>query len=457
MRILLITHQFLPDHTTGTEVLTGQVALELVRRGHEVRIFTGYPVRKATELRTRFDRYAYRGIRVDRYFHTEQAPIGSQTNPAEIEYENHCVADWLRSHLAEWRPDVVHFFHLKYISASAIRVCHEQRLLTVLTPTDFWLICPTVQLLLPDGSLCAGPDARGVNCLRHAVANTRSPGVRRVFDLLPDRVVTWLVQLSDVPPIGRIKPFALAKALAGRRDTLRQRAEFLGHVLAPTRFMQRMLSSNGICPDRISLCRFGIDSEGYVQPAVRRGSSARLRIGFIGSLARPKGAHVLVGAVRATRAELPVELKLYGDPNVYPTYTRELVELAGNDPRIRFCGTFPNEHIGSILAELDVLVIPSIWYENTPLVIYSAQAAGCPIVASDLPGIAEVVRDGVDGLLFPPGDTRALATLVEALCGDRQRVARLADNVPEPKSIGGYVDDIEATYVRLKAERGSTD
>ena len=136
MRILLITHQFLPDYTTGTEVLTGQVALELVRRGHEVRVVTGYPVRKAHELPKRFDRYTYRGIRVDRYFHTEHAPVGSQTNPAEIEYENHCVADWLRGYLAEWLPDVVHFFHLKYISASAIRVCQEQSLPTVLTPTD---------------------------------------------------------------------------------------------------------------------------------------------------------------------------------------------------------------------------------------------------------------------------------------------------------------------------------
>ncbi|MBK7766259.1 MAG: glycosyltransferase [Sulfuritalea sp.] len=60
------------------------------------------------------------------------------------------------------------------------------------------------------------------------------------------------------------------------------------------------------------------------------------------------------------------------------------------------------------MAELDVLVVPSLWHENSPLVIYSAQAARCPVIGSDVEGIAEVVRDDVDGLLFQRGNVAAL-------------------------------------------------
>lgn len=456
MRILLTVHQFFPEHTNGTEVLTHRVARELVQRGHEIRIITGYPVKQAPGAGSRFDQYEYRGLQVYRYFHQESATVGEQTNIAELEYDNHLFNNWLRQFLKDWQPDIAHFFHLKNLSAATIDVCHDFGIPMVMTPTDFWLICPTVQLLLPNGKLCSGPDGSSVNCLRHAVTNTQSANVGRFFGALPDALLSGMVRLARCVPFATWPPFSFASALAGRSAFLQQRARLLDHVVVPTRLMERMLASNGIRPKRISFCRFGIDLSSFMPASAKRGSAEKLRIGFIGSLAHPKGAHVLVDALRRTPAQLPVELQIYGSPAVYPSYAAQLRQLAGSDPRIRFCGSFPNEDIGKIFATIDVFVIPSLWYENTPLVIYSAQAAGCPILASNLAGMAEVIRDGIDGQLFPPGDSAALATLITNLCTDRAMVGKLADNAPHPKSIAQYTDEIEDIYREILSSRKAT-
>ena len=156
MRILLTVHEFLPEHSAGTEVLTLTSALALRERGHDVRILTGFHARTPLSDHERFDRYEYRGIPVDR-FKRSAGPMGSQANFVETEYNNLLVAAHFERLLDGYRPDVVHFFHLMRLSASLVDVCSRRRLPMVFTPTDFWFMCPTVHLRLPDGAHCDGP------------------------------------------------------------------------------------------------------------------------------------------------------------------------------------------------------------------------------------------------------------------------------------------------------------
>jgi glycosyltransferase involved in cell wall biosynthesis len=65
---------------------------------------------------------------------------------------------------------------------------------------------------------------------------------------------------------------------------------------------------------------------------------------------------------------------------------KSLEESIIPNDNIKFCGTFPNKDIFTIFETIDVLIVPSVWFENTPLVIYSAQASNCPVIGSDLPG-----------------------------------------------------------------------
>ena len=124
MKILLTTHVFLPDYSSGTEILTLNAARELQSLGHEVEICTGFPARSGLADYERFDTYEYEGFQIKRFLH-DAAPMGGQSNAAEAEYNNLFFARWFKGYLQQFRPDIVHFFHLGLLSASAIDVCHE--------------------------------------------------------------------------------------------------------------------------------------------------------------------------------------------------------------------------------------------------------------------------------------------------------------------------------------------
>jgi glycosyltransferase involved in cell wall biosynthesis len=450
VRVLLTTHVFLPDYASGTETLTFNTAKELQRLGHEVEICTGFPARPGLADDERFDVYEYEGIPVRRFLH-DNAPMGGQSNVVEAEYNNTFYAHWFRGYLQQFRPDVVHFFHLQLLSASTIDVCQELGVPMVMTPTDFWLICPNVQLRLPDNSLCRGPDRDSVNCMRHAVSIKQSPRVAKVFNLLPNRAVATMIWGINQGAFSGSWFSPMVRALDQRAAFLRERMNRLDRAVVPTRLMEEMLVANGLNPDKVVYSRFGIRSlprEPHC-PDV----AGKLRIGFIGGLGEHKGAHLLIAAVRRLSTVDDLELRIYGRTDLNPAYFAKLQGLAEADPRIHFCETFPNEIIGKIFAGLDVLVVPSIWYENSPLVIYSAQAAGCPVIASNLGGMAEVVEHEKNGLLFEAGDVAGLSSAIERLVGDRQLLQQLAANAIKPKSISDYVSELQIIYEQVLIER----
>lgn len=448
MKVLLTTHVFLPDHGAGTEILTLSVAKELQRLGHEVEICTGFLSRTGQRPSRQSDSYEYAGIKVNRFFH-DAAPLDGQLNAVEAEYNNPVFAAWFRQYLARFKPDLMHFFHLWLLSASAIDVCHELNIPMVMTPTDFWLICPNNQLRLPDNSPCAGPDRNSVNCIKHAVSSAQPPYVSRIFNLLPNRVVAAMIGLLDRGAFSGAWFSPMVRDLHRRAGFLRQRMNMLDRVIVPSRLMERMLVNNGLRPEKVVFSPFGISS---IAPGERPSHDAtgKLRVGFIGGLSEHKGAHVLISAVRSLPPHVPLELKIYGRSTDFPKYFEKLQMLAEEDPRIHFCGTFPNDTIGEIFAGLDVLVVPSIWHENTPLVIYSAQASGCPVIASDLEGMAEVVEHERNGLLFEPGNIAELGRAIERLAQHPDMLHRLATNATKPKQISEYVEELQDIYIDVQ-------
>ena len=451
MKILLTVHQFYPDSSCGTETLTLDTAIELKRLGHEVTIFTGFHTKKPLSDSERFDSYEYRGMHVDRFYH-HRVPMGGQGSLAEAEHSNTFFGEYFRAYLKRLKPDVVHFFHMHRMSASMVDVCYEAGVPMVMTPTDFWLVCPTFQLLLPDNSLCQGPDASGVNCLRHVVALSQSRAVTAAFSLLPNRIVASMIRRVNKMASAPQGWLSEVQALSRRPQFVKDRFRKLDRVFVPSRFLGHILAENGFSSENIIFSQYGIDlSHGYQAKTSGEGKGS-LRIGFIGSILKHKGAHVLVKAIRLLQDSETVELRIYGDTEECPAYVTALKEIADGDGRITFCGTFPNAQIGAIFASLDVLVVPSIWYENTPLVIYSAQAAGCPVIASNLGGMAEVVRHNDNGLLFEPGSSPELAECIKQLARNRERVRELSTET-KPKSISQYVSELLQTYKEILEQR----
>lgn len=455
MKLLLAIHEFFPESTGGAEVLTRDTAKMLQDRGHEVRVFTAYPAKTQIKDEERFDTYRHDGLMVERFIHSPVA-MGTQSNIVELEYNNLFFAGYFRDFLKRWKPDAVHFFHLHRLTGSAIGVCAEVGIPAVYTATDFWPICPLSQLRLEDNSMCTGPDRNAVRCVRHLVMAFQPEEIRSRVKAMPNWVLGLTVHGIKAGLAGKSWFSPYVKALAARPEFMKERLNMLKRVLVPTRLMGSFLERHGVDKSRIRFQQFGINMGPFEsQPKNdRKGGEETLRVGFIGALFEHKGAHVLLEAVRSLPGDVSVAVSVYGNLNQSPGYGETLKAIAGEDIRITFCGTFPNDQIGRIFADLDVLVVPSLWYENTPLVIYSAQAAGCPVIATDLGGMSEVVVDRVNGLLFQRGDVPGLARAIALVARDRELLAALARNTRRPKSISEYVTELESCYGEVIAENG---
>jgi len=365
--------------------------------------------------------------------------MAGQTNIVELEFNNKLFASHFKSFLMEEKPDIVHFFHLARLSASAIDVCRDLAIPMVLTPTDFWFVCPMCQLRMPDNSLCLGPVNNHISCLRHYVEVTQSIKIRRIIGKLPDWMLGMMIWGIKKGMFSKMRFSSYVKALSSRAPFLMSRMNQLDRVVFPTRLMGKILVDNGLSQKNMIFLPFGINTKN-IQRNIQKSTGETLRLGFIGTIYEHKGVHVLVKAIRNLSDSRNIELKIYGKLDDFPDYVASLKRLVGDDNRITFCGTFPNAEIGTILSGLDVLVVPSIWYENTPLVIYSAQAAGCPVIASNLGGMSEVVAHGENGLLFEPGDADGLADLIRQL--DGEMIGTLANNARVPKPVSEYSKEL---------------
>jgi glycosyltransferase involved in cell wall biosynthesis len=289
----------------------------------------------------------------------------------------------------------------------------------VLTLNDYWLLCDNATLLRPDGELCT-ESLRGecTSCLR------RHP-------LLAER---W----SEPDAESRWRAAARARLERHRADLAAAHV-----VVAPSRFLARQFERAGMrAGANCEILLYGYP--GARHPPRRRDPASKLRVGFVGGIYASKGVHVLVRAFRHLAGE-PVGLSVHGHLDWFPTYAAQLrAEAAGLD--VTFAGGFARGDVERVLAGLDLLVVPSIWYENMPITIYEARRHGIPVVVTDLGGMAEAVEHGVTGLTFPRGDDVALAERIRSLVRDPALYDRLARTRPHVPTLEEVVDRLEQLY-----------
>ena len=446
MRILLTAHQFLPRNSGGTEILTRDTGLEMLARGHAVHVLTVDPDARGRSIDVSCEDYGYRGLKVRALGLPRRK---SRSDIVKDEYDHDLVAEHVRRYVKLVKPDVVHIFHLSRLSGSVIDVFRELGVPVVFTPTDFWSLCYRSTLQKPSGELTTGPDEISSNCLE-------CQGVERFLpeSELPeatDRREFYRKIAERALANAEDPSMALVRVMLARTRFLRERVNSLDAILAPTKLMQQMLTANGIDPALISISPYGLDTSDFRD--ARRPRSGGLRLGYVGTIHEQKGLHILLEAFKKLPRDGRATLRVCGDLKSYPDFAREVYGMAGGDPRVNFAGLFPNERMAEELGKVDVLVVPSTWYENTPLVIYSAFAAGIPVVASNRGGMAGVVRHAENGLLFEPGDPEDLARQLGRLISEPGLLKELGDNAGHVRSVEDSVDEMLALYERLQRGR----
>ncbi len=458
MKIILTVHQFLPEYSTGTELIAYHLALELRKLGHEIIIVSGHS-ESSGDGSVRVKVYDYDAFPVHEVRHTGEwrcpgtgaaGEVGKRQGDFALEYDNPQLRGWFADFLRRQRPDMVHCIHLARLSASLIDACKELRIPCIFTATDFWAVCPMILLRLPDGSMCPGPDADGENCVRHIHQAAEAGQVTAPLFFNRTQSAGLLLARVSSAAAGRIhRPLPEVRA---RVAFIRDRFQSLARILAPSHIVRDRLAAQGFPAERIVCLPYGI----HVPPGPARGKSPRgepLRVGFVGQIAEHKGCHVLIEAVKLLPPDLPIRVRFHGELAYNPAYVARLRKLAeAVEARVEFAGVFNHQDVGAVLGDLDVIVCPSLWYENTPLVIYEALAAGVPVVATDLPGLSEAVQPEVNGLLFPLGDAPALAAILRRLAGDRDLLAKLAANTQPPLSTADHAARVAEIYRAVIAE-----
>lgn len=441
MKIAIFVHCFFPDHFYGTETYTLNIAAGLIALGHSVTVVTAVFCGEASRGQV-LSTYAYRGIDVlvidknflpnacirDTYYQPDLAPV-------------------LRRVLTRIRPDVIHVTHLINHTAVLLDLASEMGIPAVATLTDFYGFCFTNRLEDSSGLLCGGPSRSRSNCIACYLGLTSAArsGSRRW---------NWLRRYGALRLGGRILALGerlrllSAPHLAAVVRDLRDRPSLLMEryngtyrsVVAPTAFLAGAYRAHGLQVP-IHTLWFGVDTDRAPKPA--RAPGEPLCIGYIGQLAAHKGVDLLLEAFAHLQPGLAT-LLVYGPLDQDPVFAHRLQEMAGE--HVQFLATFPPEQMADVMRRIDVLVIPSRWYENSPLVLLDALATHTPVVVSQVEGLTEFLREGVNGFGFARGSASDLTRVLQLFLTDPGLASRLAATTSFERNTAAMAQELVPIY-----------
>lgn len=211
------------------------------------------------------------------------------------------------------------------------------------------------------------------------------------------------------------------------------------HFVSPSNFLKQRYVDWGIDPEKISVIENGQIPAEKLPPRSLMEGEARLRFAYFGQLSPFKGLDVLLESLdhlpKAVRKK--VSIHIYGTSleQVPEHFRNKIKPLIEKHPKnVFYYGPYEPKDLPNLMAEIDWVVMPSVWWENSPLVIQEAFKFGRPMIVSNIGGMAEKVKDGVDGLHFRVGSAMDLAHKIERIATDAELWDKLRKSLPNPIS-----------------------
>lgn len=424
MRLLLVIHGYPMRYNAGSEVYTQALARALAER-HETHVFTRRedPFQPEYAMRREADpeepRVALHVVNMarsrDRYRHDE-------------------VDARFADLLAETRPQVVHVGHLNHLSTSLVFAARRRRIPVVFTLHDYWLMCPRGQFLQmqpADASdvwaVCDGQQDR--KCALRCYARYHS-GAPDEFERDVRYWTDWVRR---------------------RMAHIRAVCDAVDVFIAPSQhLLGRFRDEFGLPADKLVHLDYGFHR---LRLAGRvREAGQPFTFGYIGTHTPGKGVHHLIAAFGALSGT-PV-LRIWGrqrgpETGSLADQARKLPPSAAE--RVRWMPEYENRHIvRDVFNRCDAIVVPSIWDENSPLVIHEALQSRLPVITAAHGGMAEYVRHERNGLLFAHRDAEALAAQMQRLVDDPALAKRLGQR-GYVQSEDGNVPDMRAHALAVEA------
>lgn len=460
MRILHAIHDFLPRHQAGSEIYAFELCQELAAAHHVSVLCAEYdPSRQHGHVTWR----VHNGLPVIELVNNWVCASFEDT------YRPPIISDRIAQVLHAVQPHIVHVHNLLTLSFELPALAHARGIPVVATLHDYALVCPSggQRIHRAEQYVCNVIDTeRCVRCFRESplqaqvtfgrlASITGAPGVmHRAAAATLRRFPALAGHLQRA--IRRTPALTLTKRdIDDRLRAARRVFDEVDLFVAPSPSIASEFQRLGVKAEKIRISDYGFVPVLRGPPNGRHLSEGTpLRIGYVGTLVWHKGLHVLLDAVRDLPAST-YELKIFGNLDVFPDYAAQLGAGAAGLP-VRFMGAFDRERTADAYAQIDVLVVPSLWLENSPLVIHEAFMAGIPVVGARIGGIADLVDDGRTGLLYDPTSPVELETALRGLIENPRRLnelAELARTIPRVKSIAEDAQAWERTYAEVLRRR----
>jgi glycosyltransferase involved in cell wall biosynthesis len=385
-KVLHLTGWPIPETLAGTEVYVTSLCCALPAHGVEAVIGCADPLRAGTVTE-------YRGLPIHH--------LGPAAGPASGPPFD--FGRWLKG----VDPDIVHVHALtRGLGKAEVDVIARAGHPVVFTAHVPGTVCHRGTMMWHDQTPCDG-EMRVDRCTVCLLQQRGLPAwAGSLLTALPERLRVGLAVAAPRKVATGLRLTAqLREYFANMHATL---ARFQ-RVIAVCQWLYDALALNGVPASRLVLSRQATDLPEAVAPKRQRRPGEALHVGYLGRYDPIKGVETLVQAVAQMQVEVPVRLTLHGaaDGCNGTDYLAKLRTVAAGDPRITIGGILARGRLAEFFATVDVLAVPSTWLETGPLVVYEALAHRTPVLGSSLGGIAELVRDGVDGWLVPAGDVGA--------------------------------------------------
>lgn len=423
MKVLFTADTFLPAVRGGAELYLYYLARAMRDGGHEVHILHTESADNVRLKRGEIDKLPCTIIEKPHTTCGHGDYFAGSTDVVDRAFVQLCD---------EFGPDIVHINQLKKLSPKIPRLSRERGAGVVFTLHDYWIKCDRGDLRT-NGALCDGPaPARCAECNRSRYA----------------RWVNW--EGAGASGIATVKRMAknvlygferpgLVRAFEQRESWVRDVVENTSLMICPSRFLLETMARFGVPVEKLHYSDYGMPGDVFAANPVRS-SRSRLRFGFIGGVSQLKGIDVLLDAFEGfDEADLWIFGKVYGD-------VAERIRSLSKQSHIQYKGILFDDQKADVLANLDGLIVPSVWYENSPLVIHEAYLAGTPVITSNIGGMKELVPDGVCGIQFDVGDAVDLRRKLQELCRNPSRIEQLRGRIPHVKSMDEHLVEILDLY-----------
>lgn len=395
MHILLIIHGYPPAYNAGSEVYTQSVCAELSKY-HQVTVFSREEDPYTPDFTIREEKAS--GNLSFYFVNMAQAKDGFRH--AELDEK---FAELLQ----KIHPDVAHIGHLNHLSMGIVDELNKQHIPIIFTLHDFWLMCPRGQFLQRNSDsnqiwqLCSRQE-------NQVCAKVCYKPYFSGYEVSEEKLTGY--ELTHQTPGGADALNDLlhwTNWIDARMVETKQIIDKVDLFIAPSRYLRDRFTNDFAVPShKIIYLDYGFPTE-YLTQTDKSKENSEFSFGYIGTHIPAKGLNLLIEAFKQTDG--PTSLKIFGRPDGQSTTVLKRLAAQSRNS-IEFAGEYINHNLANdVFSKIDCIVVPSIWGENSPLVIHEAQACSIPVITADFGGMREYVQHHVNGLLFEHRNIDSLA------------------------------------------------